>query len=176
MALGGAAASQAAIVSISGTCQAGCDDVGVADGTAYSGELELVDSVVVPNGSFDNGDVLGFSLELGSMLIDDASAVAYNISGTFDDTVSTLVEFYIVATEALFDDTGEIMVLISEQSIYRAQVDGWCDTEACLSGSAIGIDLSEPEITVAVEASEPAMLGLLGLGLVGFGLARRRHG
>ncbi|WP_321395139.1 PEP-CTERM sorting domain-containing protein [Emcibacter sp.] len=173
MALGGTFASQAAIVSLSGTCDFGCGDVGIADGTAYSGEIELVDSVVVPNGSFDSSDVLGFSFELGTMLINDASAVAYNMSGTFDATVSTLVEFYIVATEAIADDTGEIMVLISNESFYSAGIDGYCSDETCTTGDGGEIVLSAPEI--AVEASEPAILGLLGLGLAGFGIARRRR-
>ncbi|WP_417316776.1 PEP-CTERM sorting domain-containing protein [Emcibacter sp.] len=172
----GATASQAAIISISGSCVSNCSNVGATDGDPYSGEIELVDAAVAPGASFDNDDVLGFSFEVGDVSINEASAAAYVIAGTFNDTLTGLVDLFVIVTEALLDETGEMMILVADETaFYSASLDGYCVDETCEDGDeGTTADLSEPEVTVTTAVSEPAMLGLLGLGLVGFGLARRR--
>jgi hypothetical protein len=161
-------------VAFGGDCLSRCANVGLNTGDPWSGSIDLLDAVAVPDGSFTESDVLGFQFSIGIVFINDASALpGSRLSGTFDSLGTSLDRFFIGLSETLQPVESDTIVLALNSNLFQATTLGSCAEVTCST-----ITLFEPAVLSIAQAAttvpEPGSLGLFVLGLVGLCSIKRR--
>jgi hypothetical protein len=167
--------------SILGSCNGTCANVGLSRGINAIGRLTINRDTIVLGGTFDQTDLVSYSLSFGSSTISNANAVGASLTGVWGSDLDTIAALDLRASTALAPSTGLGLVLMLGGSIIST--DATCPTAACQTVSFNSLaTLSGVTVTALPGPLPPAPVPLppaLGLALAGLGclaLARRARG
>lgn len=151
-----------------------CPDVDLSTGDPVSGLIEFASSAVVPNATLSHLDIIGFSLDFGTIDIVHPTAFFW-FTGTLDATAQGFTDFLLIAGDS-FESLGSVLML---DLIGWAGAAGTCLSQDCFDfmaidgsfgiGATIARLIEEPN-PIPVPEPSSALLALASIGL----LTRRR--
>jgi hypothetical protein len=93
-----------------------CPDVGLGAGADVSGVIEFADGAIAPNAIVSREDIVGFTLDFGTIDIDFASAFGFAFEGLVDATGNGFAEFTMTTSDTFeppgtFETSGGLLFL-----------------------------------------------------------------
>ena len=171
--LGAARAADASTVfTWTGTCQDYCEGIGLNANDTVSGSFTFNDAAIVPDGLLATADLVSFALDVGTVNITSASAVAAYLLAKLDGTGTGFAAFSFQASEALPGDLRDTFFMTA--GIFGASLEGRCNSVACDSALAVDASNGSTDGLTLQQVPEPGTLALLGSGLAGLACVRRR--
>ncbi|MES1926046.1 hypothetical protein [Salinisphaera sp. T31B1] len=175
--------AQAAFIDFSGSIKGGSTLFGSMPapfhaGDALTGYLEIDDAAAQPGARFDNSDLLGWGLSIGSVDFTQSALSTSLFSGRIADDGSALSSFELGSLFVSMPNCENCTVgLTSSQTGFIALVKDFCNP--WLSGLIWGqldTDLRvPPSIDPPTDVAEPAPLALFAIALVFIGWGMRRR-
>lgn len=103
--------------SILGSCDGTCANVGLTRGINAIGRMTIDRDTIVLGGSFDQSDLVSYSLSFGSNTISNANAVGASLTGVWGNDLDTIAVLDLRASTAVAPGTGLGLVLMLGGSI-----------------------------------------------------------
>ena len=127
--LGGSAA-EAATYSMSAACVSACADAGLAVGDMLTGRLTVDSSTFVPNGSFGDAALQGFSISFGATRITSDNVVAAHLDGQWGATRRDVPAYDLVGGTTVMPNLGATFLLSGSNGFVSTAgscIDANCD-------------------------------------------------
>ena len=152
---------------------------GVLLTTAAANAIPIVDTMYV-NTSLQRGESVSYTHDLGDSF-DLGTATSGSIEILFSDNTDSAWEVILIQVEAFDFDTGGLLISSSASSFFDdlevnalAQVNSVGELDITISSWWGDFSVGQSVLTVEVNSvPEPGVLGMLGLGLLGLGVARQ---
>ncbi|MBP7000075.1 hypothetical protein [Amaricoccus sp.] len=161
-----AAAAETITYNVTGACDGSCANVGLVRGDLLFGTVTINRPTIVIGGTFDETNLVNFSITFGSTNFTRASAAGASLLGVWGDDLDTIAALDLRAATAVAPGTGVGMALMLGGSIVSTTAS--CATAACDSlGWTSAASMSNVRLTAVPGPAPVPLPPALGLAVAG---------
>ena len=173
------AAAETIQYNIFGNCNGTCANAGLSRGNIVFGTLALERDSIVIGGTFDETDLVSFSVTFGANTISTANAAGASLVGIWGNDLTTIAALDLRASTTITPNSGLGLLLMLGASIVSTSAscgDAACDALGWANAATLsGVTVRETSRPSPVPLPPALLLALAGPGALAFAALRHRR-